>query len=122
MGLKWFTSTVGIFFLFLGIIGFFLEDLLGWVHFDLTHNLLHLVVGILGIFAANSVTTAQLYAKLLGIFYIGVGIIGFFNPEFFGHMMLEMSENILHLVVGAIALYVGYVAESKYAVRSKSPY
>jgi hypothetical protein len=120
MGLRWFAGVVGIVFLLLGVLGFFLDHLYGWIHFDLMHNIIHLIVGFLGILTAGSVSASKSFAKVLGIFYMLVGIIGFFIPELFGHMMLEMSENMLHLLVGGIALYVGYVAETKYAVKKVS--
>jgi uncharacterized protein YjeT (DUF2065 family) len=117
MNLRGFARWTGVFFLLLGIVGFFFTDLFGIIHFDLIHNLFHLGVGISGILASTSILTAKRFAKGLGLVYMLLGITGFFVPELFGHMMLEMSENMLHLVVGSIALYIGYVVESRSVVR-----
>jgi uncharacterized protein YjeT (DUF2065 family) len=117
MNLRGFARWTGVFFLLLGIAGFFLSNLFGIIHFDLLHNLFHLGVGILGILASTSIFASKRFAKGLGLVYMLLGITGFFVPELFGHMMLEMSENLLHLIVGSIALYIGYVVESRSIVK-----
>lgn len=112
MNLQRFAKVVGIIFLLLGIIGFFIHDLFGLMHFDLVHNIFHLAVGILGIMASRSTSASHLFAKVFGIVFLILGLIGVFVPEWFGHMMLETTENIMHLIVGAIASYLGFVMES----------
>lgn len=49
---------------------------------------------------------AKTIATLVGIVFILVGIIGFFSHNFMG-AHLSMAHNIIHLVSGAISLYLG---------------
>lgn len=109
MNLKAFSGVVGIIFLILGIMGFFIDELWGIIHFDLLHNIIHLAVGVIGIGVSAKAAASKLFAKILGIVYVALAIFGFIVPELIGDMILETAENVLHLVVGAIALFVGYL-------------
>lgn len=90
--------------LLLGIIGLFVHDLLGLIQFDAMHTIIHLVLGILGIAAARHVKWANYYAYVLGTCYLIVGIVGFFFPVLAG-LHLEVTENLLHILLGAWGLY-----------------
>ncbi|HYX40773.1 MAG TPA: DUF4383 domain-containing protein [Pyrinomonadaceae bacterium] len=50
---------------------------------------------------------AKTVAKILGIVFILVGLVGFVKPELLG-AHLSPLHNIVHLVSGAIALYFGF--------------
>ena len=50
---------------------------------------------------------AKTIAKILGIVFILVGIVGFIAPTLLG-AHLSPLHNIVHLVSGAIALYFGF--------------
>jgi len=49
---------------------------------------------------------AKTIATILGIIFIAVGLLGFASPNVMG-MHLSMAHNIVHLVSGVVALYVG---------------
>lgn len=49
---------------------------------------------------------ANRVATILGIGFLLVGIIGFFAPHMLG-MHLTLAHNIVHLVTGAISLWLG---------------
>ena len=49
---------------------------------------------------------AKTVAKLLGVVFILVGIIGFVAPKFLG-AHLDTSHNLVHIISGALALYFG---------------
>jgi hypothetical protein len=49
---------------------------------------------------------AKTVAKLLGVVFILVGIIGFFKGDLLG-AHLDTSHNLVHIISGAIALYLG---------------
>jgi hypothetical protein len=49
---------------------------------------------------------AKTIATLLGAVFVLVGIVGFVAPNFLG-AHLNTSHNLVHLVSGAIALYLG---------------
>jgi multisubunit Na+/H+ antiporter MnhG subunit len=117
-----FAGIVGALFLLLGIIGLFMHDLFGLIHFDGVHNTVHLIIGAAGLLAAGSETNATWYARIVGFVYVLLGIVGFALPDLFGAMHLETAENVLHLVVGALALFAGFTAQriQVVTIRSKS--
>jgi Domain of unknown function (DUF4383) len=59
---------------------------------------------------------AKLVATGLGVAFLIVGIVGFLAPDIMG-MHLSMAHNLIHLVSGALALWVG-LAGSYSAARS----
>ncbi|MFD2169445.1 DUF4383 domain-containing protein [Tumebacillus lipolyticus] len=101
---KVFARVAGWVMLLLGIIGFFMSDLFELIEFDTPHNIVHLVLGVLGIAAGQSVKWARLFAQVFGTIYLLVGIIGFFVPDFLG-LHLELTENLIHVILGAWGLY-----------------
>lgn len=50
---------------------------------------------------------AKTICKLLGIAFILIGIIGFLAPGLLG-FHLSLAHNLIHLVSGALALYLGF--------------
>lgn len=110
--LKKFATVVGFGFLLLGILGFFFENFLGIFHLDTVHNSIHLGIGIWGVLASAKQTYSLHFTRSIGVLYLALGLLGFISPELFGLMPVGFSENVLHLVVGAIALYFGFRLES----------
>lgn len=49
---------------------------------------------------------AKTVATLVGVVFIAVGIVGFFSPNLLG-AHLGKTHNVVHLVSGAISLYLG---------------
>jgi Domain of unknown function (DUF4383) len=118
-----FALVIGIVFLVLGILGFILlfkfgaEDyLFGIFAVDAVNNLIHLLVGALGV-AAFIWDRARLYCRVLGIVYLVVGVLGFIPAFVFGDEMLfglfhaNLADSVLHLVVGAAAAYLGFAPQ-----------
>ena len=50
---------------------------------------------------------AKTVCKLLGLVFVIVGIAGFVAPELLG-AHLNLPHNVVHLISGAIALYLGF--------------
>ena len=50
---------------------------------------------------------AKTIAKILGVAFILVGILGFLAPGLLG-MHLNLAHNLVHLISGALALYFGF--------------
>jgi len=91
----------------------------GFLTFDTTHNVVHLalaaVAAILG-FLVESGATQKVAARVFGVVYLGLAVAGFLSADVFGvgslvGLHLEVGENLVHLALGAGALYVGF-AES----------
>src|SRR5690348_2025640 len=110
MGLKQFARVVGVILLLVGILGFFFENLFGLFHLGTVHSIVHAAFGIWGILASGQLASSKLFARVIGIVYLLIGIFGFFTMNLFGIMDVGLSDNLLHLIVGALGLYAGYVA------------
>ncbi|XEC93818.1 DUF4383 domain-containing protein [Paenibacillus tarimensis] len=122
MAMRRFAALAGIVFLLLGIVGFFTDHLFSLFHLDTTHNIIHLAAGVLGLLAASDTGYARRFSQLLGIVYMAMAVLGVFVKDLFGLMHVGLSDNVLHFVVGAIALYFGYVIDEAESVTfSKSP-
>ena len=111
-----FALVIGVVFTIVGLLGFLLNPtggvLLGIFAVNLVHNVIHLVVGLLGIAAAFT-GWSRLYAQGLGIVYLLVGILGFIpglttDGLLLGLVHINLADNLLHLVVGAIAAFIGF--------------
>jgi hypothetical protein len=110
--------VIGVAFLVVGLLGLILTPTGGWVlgvfQVDLVHNLVHLLVGVAGIGAwFLGLVESRIYLQVVGVVYVILGIIGFIPPLFFdrellGIMHVNQADNLLHLVVGAIAAYFGF--------------
>ena len=110
--------VIGAAFLAVGLLGLILNPtgglLLGTFAVDLLHNIIHLVVGVAGIGAWYlGFVESRIFNKVLGVVYLVLGVLGFIPPlfddgQFLGILHLNNADNILHLVVGAIAAYFGF--------------
>jgi preprotein translocase subunit Sss1 len=108
-----YAKIVGVAVLLVGVVGLIIGDpedgLLGLFNVDIVEDIVHLATGGLLTYvgfagtnrAVKSVVTA------LGVVYLLIGVIGFFVPELFGLIPHEYSlaDNILHLTLGALALF-----------------
>ena len=89
------------------------EYLLGIFAVDTVHNLINLVIGALGIAAFYGDRT-RLYCQGLGIVCLVIGILSFIPALVFGNGMLlglfhvNLADNLLYLIVGLVAAYLGF--------------
>ncbi|MCS6553597.1 DUF4383 domain-containing protein [Curtobacterium flaccumfaciens] len=118
--------VVGIVFLLVGIAGFVpgittgdlsgaghesMGMLLGIFQVSVLHNIVHLLFGVVGLFAANRASGSRMYLVLGGIVYFVLWVYGLFTA---GHssganfVPLNNADNWLHLVlaIGMVALGV----------------
>ena len=108
-----YAKVVGVVVLVVGVVGLIAgnpeDGLLGLFNIDILEDIIHLgsggllaYVGFKGTDSAvKSVVTA------LGVIYLIVGVVGFIVPELFGLLPngYNVADNILHLVLGALALF-----------------
>ena len=111
--------TFGIIFIVIGILGFIPALtpgglLLGVFSVDAMHNAVHLISGILAILAAwGTGSYARLYFKVFGVVYAIVTVVGFIQGDtILGLMMVNAADNLLHLVIAAVALWAGFGAKA----------
>lgn len=76
------------------------------------HNLVHILSGLLAVAAAaSSEAYARLYAKVFGVVYTLVTILGFVTEsgeKVLGIIPINSADNLLHLGIALVLLYVGF--------------
>lgn len=100
-------------FIVLGVLGFVpgvTTDgyLLGIFEVDPLHNILYLVSGIIALWLGKSESGAKTYFKVFGVIYALITVLGFFSGTVLGLMSVNLADNVLHLVIAAIALWFGF--------------
>lgn len=87
--------------------------LLGIFPINVLHNIVHLLVGILGIVASVSLGSTRLYSGALAIFYGLLAIMGLFPPtqSTLGFIPIFGNDVWLHALTAAIAVYFGFIAK-----------
>ncbi len=103
---KLYARLTGVIMLIVGIFGFLTDNLFGLIQFDSVHNMIHLLIAAFALyvgFAADNTSLPDLFAEVMGIVYVLLGVAGFMNPILFGllgPLHLEPLENLLHLMLG----------------------
>lgn len=94
-----------------------LGDLLGaFLTFDWTHNVVHVLLAAIGLtlgFGSAPSAVAKNAAKVFGVVYLLLALMGFVTANLFGvgdllGLHLEVGENLVHLVLGGWGAYVGF--------------
>ncbi len=105
----------GILFLALGFawhLPLFFDDnglLFGFFLIDGFHNKIHLGSGLIALAAAaTNGRWSQLYFRIFGALYGLLGLVGMIFSEDFMTMQMNMADNLLHLVIGILALLIGF--------------
>lgn len=99
-------KVLGIIFVILGIIGLF-------IHFDglfsltVTHNLVHLITGIIMLIVSGTEARSATTAKVFGIIYAIVFIVGLFKQHLLA-INLFPADDVLHVIIAIVLLYVGF--------------
>lgn len=117
----------GIVFIVIGIAGFIpalLTDdvdgvgkLLGLFLVSPLHNVIHLASGAAALAAAGSSRTARLYFQIFGVVYALVTILGFIQGDnVLGLIDVNAADNLLHLVISAASLYLGFGTRDRNSV------
>ena len=83
---------------------------LGMFPVNVVHNGVHLAFGIWGLLAARSFAGARNYARIAGVLYLVLVVLGFVVPNGFGLVPLGGNDIWLHLVLGAVLAYFGFTA------------
>lgn len=108
---------VGIVFVLIGVLGFIPAlvpggALLGIFGVNALHSIVHLLFGVLGIAAAYT-GWPRMYNRVIGIVYLALAVLGFIpalviNGNLLGLVSINLADNFLHLVVGAVLVIVGF--------------
>jgi hypothetical protein len=117
---------IGVVFTILGLVGFFtpLENstgvraVLGIFDSDTFGNVVFLITGLLGLAAAFT-GLSVMYNRAFGIVYTLIGLLGLIpalyfpvygndNGRFLGLTHLSVADHVLHIVLGLLALAIGF--------------
>jgi len=133
---------LGLVYLGLGVLGFLPFDflnphhpegigaryLLNLIAVNTLHNVIHLVIGVSGLWAAQRLDRARLWGTLTGIvllvlFSVGLGqaaLEGFPRDQLLVRAVpLNSPGHILHLISGGLALYLGLASPSSRTTRDR---
>jgi hypothetical protein len=113
------TWALGVVLTLVGLAGFFVAgNMLLMFEVDPTHNVIHLLSGIVGIAAVwKSEQYAALYLKVFGVVYALVTVIGFaMGGDILGLFSVNAADNYLHAVIAVVSLVVGFSAQKQPAM------
>lgn len=129
MNVKQSANIFGWVVLVIGVLGFVPGitsggSLLGIFAVDGLHNIVHIVTGALAIWMARKGDdSARMYFKVFGVIYAVITILGFFSGSGYilGLVSTNIADNILHLVIAALALYLGFGGKKMGAATGSMP-
>lgn len=104
------TWILGVVLVIVGILGFFMNPILGIFAVDPVHNVVHLLSGVIALgAAATSVQYSRLYLIVFGLVYALVTILGFVQGSpILGLITVNAADNYLHLAIAAVCLIFGF--------------
>lgn len=103
--------TLGVVFVLVGLLGFVNDPVLGLFEVDLWHNLVHLLSGVLAlVFAMKGEEGAKMFAKVFGVVYTLVAVLGLLLPGdmLLGLIEVNLADDLLHVLLALVFLYVGF--------------
>ena len=111
--ISWFgylLTAVGV----LGFVPFLVMDgnLLGIFEVNALHNIIHLATGLIAIYigSMNDMGKSKMFFKVFGVVYALVAVLGLLmGGNIFGLIMTNMADTLLHIVIAAASLYVGFM-------------
>jgi hypothetical protein len=84
------------------------------------HNIVHLAIGALLLFASRAVSTAKGANTLVGAVYLLVGIVGLFILDSSANILsLNSADNVLHLASAIVLLGVGLSQDKSVATGAR---
>lgn len=119
--------VLGIVFVLIGILGFMGTSLVGaegTFETNTLHDLVHIITGLVFIFVAmKSVAKLGMVFKVFGIVYLLVAALGFMVGEgmVLGLLHVNGADNVLHLILGAVILFLGFKAGKSSGMSSSMP-
>jgi hypothetical protein len=84
--------------------------LVGMFPVNVLHNIVHLLFGIWGLAASRSFSGARSYARIAGVLYLLLAVVGYVSPNGFGFVPLGGNDIWLHAVFGLVLAAAGFTA------------
>ena len=114
---KTYALVFGIAYVAVAILELLFKNVGGLLFFTPVHNAVHWLTGVLGLAAYGmGDKSAMMYAKIFGVVFTLVAILGFVAPDFLGSILgyrVNMFYNLVHTVTGLAGLYVGFMGMKK---------
>lgn len=117
--LKKASLAFGVVFVLIGLLGFvpaFVTSseggtglLLGIFEVNALHNVIHLASGLVALAASTQVAWSRLYFQVFGVVYALVTVLGLISSPILGLLPVNLADNLLHIVIAGVALYLGFV-------------
>jgi hypothetical protein len=85
-------------------------QLLGLFPVNVLHNAVHLLFGIWGLVASRTFNGARSYARIAGVLYLLLAVLGLVVPNGFGLVPLGGYDVWLHVALGLVLAVVGFTA------------
>ncbi len=106
-------TLIGAVFVVIGLLGFFMDPILGIFEVDTLHNIVHLLSGVLAIWMASmGEASAKSYAKIFGVIYAVVAVVGFYQMDtVLGLISVNMADNWLHAALALVFLWLGFTGK-----------
>ena len=131
-----YATLVGAVLVVAGIIGFFYEasfatgnsvvsdDVFGLLAVNGWHNVVHILLGLIGLAAAGTTSGARMYCLIVGALYLVLAIWGFLETENGVGVLLDLvpintEDNFLHLILGVVGIGAGLATPADSADRSR---
>ena len=105
------TWILGIVLLIVGVLGFvMLSPLLGLFEVDMVHNVVHILSGVIALWAASTgYQYSRLYLMIFGLVYGLVAVLGFvMNGSILGLFAVNMYDNYLHSAIAIVCLVTAF--------------
>jgi hypothetical protein len=108
----------GVAFLLAGLLGFVPAAapggmLLGVLHINTAHNIVHLLTGAVALLCGlTSYAASRIFFQVFGIIYLLVALLGFVygSQPILGLIANNIADAWFHLFVSAVSLYLGFFA------------
>ncbi len=103
------TQVLGVVLLLVGIAGFVTGDPLIAFKVDAVHNSIHILSGLVALFAASNYSYARMYLIVFGLVYAVVAILGFtMGGDIVGLFTTNAADDYLHTAIALVCLVVGF--------------
>jgi hypothetical protein len=102
-----FALVFGAVYVLVGILGFFMDPILGIFEVNTLHNVAHLAVGGLFLMGSRTHPMAKQVCLIIGVVYGLLAILGFLGVLVGDLLDANTADDFLHLGTAAIALYFG---------------
>ena len=111
-------AVFGVIYLAAGVAGFVTgtSPLFGLFPVNVSHNVVHIVLGAILVYGMMSTSVAILATRLVGAILLVLGVLGFFVPDGFGLVPLGGSDVWLHLGSAVVLLGVGFLTSEEPAM------